>query len=135
MTLKKLPESLWYFFALLLVVCCVSSGYAKKIKYTPVSDPAALKNYVGKKVIVEGKISKIPWQHLVNPPKTHPVDYYFDMEKFQIVIYAKEKIACDKTLKVFGEVIELRGAGKGSKADETFKEYHVVVDSWKCFSK
>lgn len=135
MTLKKLPRSFLYFIAFLLVACCASSGYAKKIKYTPVSDSAELKNYVGKKVAVEGKISKIPWQHLMHPPSSHPFEYYFDMEKFQIVIYAKKKVACDKTLKVSGTVIELHGAGKGSKADETFKEYHVVVDSWKCFSR
>lgn len=115
-----------------LMLFCATAGYGKKVKYTPVSIADDLKNFVGKKVVVDGMISEIPWQHLMNPPSTHPVKIYFDVGKFQIVIYTKKKISCGKTLKVFGTVIQLQGAGKGSKVDETYTEYHVVVDSWKC---
>lgn len=120
------------FVVVIMLLCCVTAGYGKKTRYAPVKNAEDLKNFVGKKVVVEGMISTIPWQHLVNPPLTHPVEYYFDVGKFQILIYAKKKFSCGKTLRVSGTVIELHGAGKGSKADETFKEYHVVVDSWKC---
>lgn len=124
-----------FYFIVFFLVSCVVTGHAKKTKYAPVKNAAELKNYVGKKVSVEGMISKIIWQHLMNPPATHPVENYFDMDKFQIVVYAKEKISCVGKVKVKGAVIELRGAGKGSKVDETYTEYHIVADKWKCMKE
>ncbi len=124
-----------FLFAAILLVFSMETGHAKKTKYAHVKDSVELKNYVGKKVAVTGVVSNVIWQHLMAPPKTHPVENYFDIEKFQIVVYTKEKISCEGKVKVKGTVMELRGAGKGSKVDETYTEYHIVVDKWKCLKE
>ncbi len=126
------------FFLLRAALCfifillpCVSIAHAKKIKYIPVKDAQELKNYVGQKVVVKGTVSNTPWQHVMNPPETHPVEIYFDIGKWQIVLYAKEKISCAGKVKVKGKVMQLGGESKPG-AKETVTEYHIVVDKWKC---
>lgn len=94
-----------------------------------------LKDYLGKKITIEGRISDIPWQHLIMSVPTHKHIYYFDLlDGYQIVIYAKEVIDCSENLIVEGEVIEVRGPSKRpSKIDDiNYVEYHILVDKWDC---
>lgn len=130
--MNRIQGTIVFSLAALLLFLCAGAGHAKKTKYARVKTAAELKNYVGKKVMVTGKVSNVIWQHIMAPPETHPVENYFDIEKFQIVVYAKEEISCEGDVKVKGKVIELRGAGKGSKVDETYVEYHIAADKWKC---
>lgn len=131
----KLYMLVGIFFAIMFIfLSSVSTGHAKKIKYIAVKDAQELGNYVGQKVAVKGTVSNTPWQHVMNPPKTHPVAIYFDMGKWQIVIYAKEKISCAGKVKVRGTVMQLGGASKPG-AKETVTEYHIVGDKWKCLKE
>jgi hypothetical protein len=94
----------------------------------PVAD---LPKHVGKTVMIQGKISDIPWQHMMAPPAGTKHDYYFNIGERQIVLYTKEELVCGTTLEVTGTVLEVAGASKrGGPA--MFKEYHLDVASWKC---
>ena len=94
-----------------------------------------LKNKVGKKITLEGKISDIPWQHIIKSVITHKHIYYFDLkDETQIVIYAKNGIDCRNNLVIEGEIIEVKAPSKRpSKIDDiTYVEYHMLVDKWIC---
>ncbi|WXG46471.1 MAG: hypothetical protein WED05_07410 [Candidatus Atabeyarchaeum deiterrae] len=93
-----------------------------------IKDASDLENYVGKKVAVEGTISNIYWQHLIDSPPTHPKSSYFDIGNSQIVIYSKEDINCSEKLRIVGTVIKLGGQRKPDRK-ETATEYHIVVDN------
>jgi hypothetical protein len=93
-----------------------------------------LPNYVGKEVTLRGQISDLPWQHLMSPPAGTKYDYYFNIDKSQIVLYTVEEFSCGTTLEVKGTVLEVAGATKRSSkaSDPLYKEYHLSVSSWKC---
>jgi hypothetical protein len=95
---------------------------------------ADLPNYVGKSVTLQGKITDLPYQHVMAPPAGTKHDYYFNLDKSQIVLYTVEEISCGTTLEVTGTVLEIQGAAKrGAKpGDSYYKEYHLNVASWKC---
>ena len=94
-----------------------------------------LKDKTGKKITLLGKISNIPWQHMIKDVENHNHIYYFDLEDgYQIVIYSKAEIHCAGSLSVTGEVIEVRGKSKRpNKIDDvTHVEYHIIIDKWVC---
>ena len=94
-----------------------------------------LKDKIGKKITLKGKISDIPWQHMIKDVENHNHIYYFDLEDGdQIVIYSKAEVHCSRSLLVTGEVIEVRGKSKRpSKIDDvTYVEYHIIIDDWEC---
>ena len=94
-----------------------------------------LKDKVGKNITLKGKISDIPWQHMIKDVENCNHIYYFDLEDGdQIVIYSKAEIQCTRSLSVTGEVIEVRGKSKrpGKIDDITYVEYHIIVDDWEC---
>ncbi|MEX2680788.1 MAG: hypothetical protein Q6373_004260 [Candidatus Sigynarchaeota archaeon] len=93
-----------------------------------------LSTQVDKIVTVTGKISDVPWQHIIASIKEHPFSYYFDLDdKYQIVIYAKKKIEEIRRIAVTGKVIRVEGGSKrpGEAKSEPYTEHHIVVDSWK----
>jgi hypothetical protein len=93
---------------------------------------AELSAAVGKEVEIEGRVSKIPWQHLVGdvPGKTPE---YFDLQGGgQIIVYVPKDFSCRGRAKLFGKVIEIEGGGKGQKIEERFVEHHLDVSSWNC---
>ena len=95
-----------------------------------------LKDKVGEKIAIKGKISDIPWQHMIKDVENHSHIYYFDLEDGdQIVIYSAVELYCNRSLLVTGEVIEVKGKSKrpGKIDDVTFVEYHMIIDDWKCF--
>ena len=92
-----------------------------------------LSNYVGKKVIVLGKISDIQWQHTINFIKTHPVILYFDMDDVQIVIYSKKEINSKEQLKISGKVIKVLWKSEKTGDDSKFTEYHIIADNYEIF--
>ena len=110
----------------LLVIINFSS-----IKNLPVIKNAGdLSDYVGKKVIVLGKISDIQWQHTINYIKTHPVILYFDMDDTQIVIYSKKEINSKEQLKISGKVIKVIWKSEKAGDESEFAEYHIIADNY-----
>jgi len=96
------------------------------------SDDDYIGDYEGQKVVVEGRISQIPWQHLIAPSDSHPVILYLDSGKNQIVIYSKRYITCTEKIKTTGTVIKIEGKSKKTGSDEIFSEYQIVVDEYEC---
>ena len=93
-----------------------------------------LKSQVNKIVTVKGKISNIPWQHIIGSVPGHNLQEYFDLEdKNQIVIYLKSAISERGMISITGKVVEVKGGSKkpGAAKSEPFSEYHIAVDSWK----
>ncbi len=93
-----------------------------------------LSKQVDKQVTIKGKISNVPWQHMVASVKGYPLSEYFDLEDdAQIVIYLKKAIPEKGLISVTGKVIGVKGGSKrpGAAKSEPYVEYHVAVDSWK----
>jgi len=96
-----------------------------------------LQKLVGKKIDIIGKISEIPWQHLIEFSDSHKIIQYFDLESGdQIVVYSQDSIDCQNTVKLSGEVIKVIGKSKrpGNVSDSVFIEYQLLVDDWECFN-
>jgi hypothetical protein len=93
-----------------------------------------LESQVDKQVTIKGKISNVPWQHMIASVKGYPLNEYFDLEdKTQIVIYLKTAIPERGLIAVTGKVIGVKGGSKkpGAAKSEPYTEYHVAVDTWK----
>ena len=51
-----------------------------------------LKDSLGKKLVVKGKISTVIWQHIVGSIEDYPFANYFDLEDgFQTILYSKPR--------------------------------------------
>lgn len=93
----------------------------------------------GDEVTALGKISKIPWQHLmIQVPGKRPE--YFDLEGGeQIVIYARDLPTCGSSMRVEGTVIEARGASKRpgpqTKTEDDYSELSLDVKQAACASR
>ncbi len=104
----------------------------KKLPCVTVNDASTLRRYMNECVVLHGKVSDIPWQHMVGTFKGYPRTAYFDVGSFQIVVYSRTPISCTGEVEVTGKVREVKGLSKGPEPRETFTEYHVTADSWKC---
>jgi hypothetical protein len=96
-----------------------------------------LKNNVGKQIALEGHVSDVMWQHLMKYNPEYPRENYFDLPgNLQIVAYSKDSLPKNRQIQIIGQIIEIRGGSKRpqeklSKVDETYVEYHILVNSWK----
>lgn len=121
--------------ALCLVLSCASDGAVTTVESAP-----ALDRYVGRNVELRGRISDVVWQHLVGSFPGRPHSYYFDVGSSQIIIYSAAPIDCRDSLAVRGRVVEIRGPSKrpgnegSTKVDESYAEYHILVDTWRCLT-
>lgn len=87
----------------------------------------------GDTVEVVGKISDMPWQHLVGMHEAYPYFYYIDIEGGgQIVAYSAKEIACEGRIKLRGKVIEAGGSSKRPGSDEEYRELQLLVRSFEC---
>ena len=101
--------------------------------YAKIAPNAALGPLNNTLVEIEGRISRLPWQHIIGAPEGYREMYYFDLEGgAQIVIYAKTPIACEGPLTVWGRVIEIEGQSKRPDTKAQVSEYHIAVDRWEC---
>ena len=89
-------------------------------------------------IALRGRISKIPWQHLMTGVTGKKAEY-FDLEggKDQTVVYWKDPPSCSGDIVVVGKVLEVRGppkkpGGRDTKVDDSYSELHVDVDSARC---
>ena len=119
-------KSILYF----IIISILTIGCDKMTEYVEVKDTGDLQEFEGKKVAIEGSISDMPWQHLINFPETHPVITYLDIGGDQIVIYTQDSLNCTGKVKVNGTVVKVQGTSKRPGSDETYVEYHIIVDSW-----
>ncbi len=86
----------------------------------------------GARVVIEGTVAREIWQHMMAPPRGYGHETYFDMGGGQIVVYSKEPIACDGTVRASGTVVKIEGSSKDPRRKEAVTEYHVAIDSWEC---
>ena len=98
----------------------------------------SLKNSVGKSITLTGKISKIMWQHIFGHFPSHPIENFFDLpDDSQLVVYSTEPLPEKFDLEITGKVIEIYGPPKRpeekqeSKVDDTYSEYHILLESYK----
>jgi hypothetical protein len=88
---------------------------------------------VGQKVVIEGRLSKTPWQHMIRWPEGYGEIAYFDFELGrQTVLYAKAPVDCPGFLMVWGTVVEVRGESKRPGSDAPAVEYHILVEKIEC---
>lgn len=88
---------------------------------------------IGAKVKLEGRISNVPWQHMIHWPEGYPQIAYFDFELGrQTVLYSKSAIACPGPMTVWGTVLKIQGETKRPGSDEPVVEYHILVDRFEC---
>ncbi len=117
------------YLILIAAVVLFAAGCTSSEDYILIEEPGALKKHAGENVIVTGNISNIIWQHIMGHFEEYPYDYYFDIGDSQIVIYSKKPINTDKTIRVYGEVVEISGKAKGDPRKD-YSEYHILVDHW-----
>ena len=116
----------------IIFLCWSVAACNARTKAVVIDNAGDLHKYAGRKVTAVGKKSDLPWQHLIDPPDTHPDIVYFDMREIQIVVYADELIDCRGELAVTGTVVELEGTSKRPGSKEIHTEYHIVADTWEC---
>ena len=91
----------------------------------------------GKAVVVRGRVSDTPWQHLMGHVEGKQA-VYFDLEDGgQTVVYVAIPIECPGAVQVEGEVLEVRGAAKRpggpeTKVDDSYAERHIDVRDHRC---
>jgi len=119
---------------ILMTACLISVSSCAGSNYVRLSSAQALSQYDGRKVEIAGRVSRTPWQHMIGNPAGFPYSEYFDVGNYQIVVYSKTPLDCPGAIIVRGTVIKLQGSSKrpGTKADESFIEYHLAADAWEC---
>lgn len=97
--------------------------------YEVLEDTSTLAQRAGDRVALTGKISDLPWQHLIDDVPSHPHADYFDVGRDQIVIYSREPIGETRAIRVEGTVRRVEGRSKGP-SERRHTEHHLVVDGW-----
>ena len=94
---------------------------------------AVTRGKIGARVEIVGKISRMPWQHMINPQDDYPSINYLDVpDGGQYVIYSYDQITCTGDVRVSGTIIEVKGKSKRPGSSDAYSELQVVVDSWEC---
>jgi hypothetical protein len=94
-----------------------------------------LSEMVGRQAVIEGKISNIPWQHLIHIPKEGQQPVYVDIigTSLQTVAYVGGSIACRSHVLLEGTVLGVTGGPKRpGEGGATHTEYQLKVDRWRC---
>ena len=119
-----------YFVILCMITvfagCSINGEYAK-IKTTEI-----FSDYDGQKIQLSGTVAQEIWQHMIDAPETHPFINYICMGDEQVVVYSKDNIICDSTVKIFGVVKKVEGKSKKPGSKERQVEFHIVADKWEC---
>ncbi len=122
------PARVFLFIAIVgAMICCDGKRDDDIIRYA-----AMLKGMEGRRVVAEGVISGIMWQHMVAPIASHPRENYLDMRDWQIVVYSKKDIRCRGTARISGTVVKVEGSSKDPRRKEALDEYHIMADTWTC---
>ena len=92
---------------------------------------------LGEVITLNGKISQIPWQHLIGFIEDFKHENYFDLDNGeQIVIYTRTPILCRGTIKVKGTINKTEGKSKRPQPpeDNYYYEYQMLVETWECLN-
>jgi hypothetical protein len=117
----------------LLVAADCAAKQSSDRDYVRVGPSDSLSMFKDVRVIMEGRLAAVPWQHLIRIPEGCGAPAYLDFgENRQTVLYSKEPISCPASLTVWGRVIEIRGESKRPGSDAPTVEYQILVDRWEC---
>jgi len=101
--------------------------------YVLLDDDSYLGSYSGRRVILEGTLSDIPWQHLIDIPDSHPEISYLNTDGGgQTVLYSKDSMKCSRRVQIKGTVVEVQGKSKRPGSKEQYREFQIIVDAWNC---
>lgn len=89
-----------------------------------------ISNFNNRIVFMSGKISDIPYQHMISIPKNYENASYLDINKNQLVIYTKTPVKSNKKIELIGKVILLGGTSKRPGSKQKYSEYQIIVDYW-----
>jgi hypothetical protein len=117
---------------LFLLFSSAISFQCANTQYQLITTGRELNELVNQNIIIEGKVSNIPWQHLIGYTKNYPYTCYFDFDKSQTVIYSKTPIECRDRIKIRGKIIKISGKSKKPGSDEDYSENHIIADDWEC---
>jgi hypothetical protein len=88
---------------------------------------------IGKEIILKGKLSDTPWQHMIDTSQKYENIYYLDLEGGdQIVFYSRNPVECKDEIMIKGKVIRVVGKSKKPGSDITYIEYQIVAEEWEC---
>jgi hypothetical protein len=91
-----------------------------------------LRSRVGEKVVLVGRVSQMPWQHMIRGDLKKQAAY-IDLEgRGQIVAYAKGSISCPGAVVLRGTVLLTEGSSKRPGSKEVCSEVQLDVESWQC---
>lgn len=86
--------------------------------------------------MARGKVSRVPWQHLMTGVPGKQSEYFDLSDGWQTVIYAKDLPSCAGTLEVEGTVLSVRGPskrpGRETKVDDSYEELQLDVTAARC---
>jgi hypothetical protein len=87
---------------------------------------------VGERVVLAGRVSQTPWQHMIRGDLKKQ-SAYIDLERGgQIVAYAEGSISCPGTVVLTGTVLLTEGSSKRPGSKEVGSEVQLDVESWQC---
>jgi hypothetical protein len=101
--------------------------------YVRIGPAEGLEKFKDVSVVLEGRLSQVPWQHMIRRPGGYRETAYFDYGAGrQTVLYTKNAVFCDGGLTVWGKVVEVRGESKRPGSDAPAAEFQILVDRWEC---
>jgi hypothetical protein len=118
------------FFVMLMIPAFACCGI--KPDGAVIREAAELFHLEGKRVVVEGAMSREIWQHMISHPKGYTHESYVDIGRGQVVVYAKEKINCAGRIRIDGTVVKISGESKNPRRKGPYTEYHIAAESWRC---
>ncbi len=121
----------------LLFYVCILTGCQTLNKYSDAKSQTDLSRFEGKNILIKGRVSNVPWQHLIGNFKDYPVAVYFDIgkdfDKYQTVIYLRKGSEPDENeiILVKGQVVKVEGMSKRGNSDkDIFNEFHILVHEY-----
>lgn len=95
----------------------------------------SLGDRVGKQVLLVGRVSPNPWQHMIRSDLKKDVSYIDLDGGGQIVAYAKGVPACAGAVLLRGTVLRTEGSSKRPGSKEVCSEIQLDVESWRCLDR
>lgn len=90
---------------------------------------------VGKEVAVVGRVSQMPWQHMIRADTGKQAEYIDLQEGGQIVAYLASPVACGQPVLLEGKVLLTEGGAKRPGSKETASELQLDVGRWTCLDE
>jgi len=112
-----------------MMLTCVSNGCAQPNDLCE----GVMMTCEGERFEIQGTISDIPNQHMINIPEGYENINYLDSDNYgQRVVYSKDLIGCDGQLNIIGEVVRIEGESKDPASDEVYIDYQIKAEEWVC---